>query len=557
MTGSPPRSASHLTQLGTFMLDRAGHITHWSAGAELLFGRPAADVLGQDVQDLLSGDQAPEAVEEALAEISRGRTWTGVLGAECADGQVQDVRFRLEPLLGAGSPSLVIVNALVVPDDARTAPGEGVAWEGLALLHEASARIGSTLDLSQTASEIMDVAVPRFAHAAGVFALEYLVAEDEYPPLTAGGSVDVRRLAIRVADGEPQRWSSVFPADEVVVHSAATPYARCLATGKPILFDLPMTEGADHPGHREIVRRLRTYSPFLAVPLRARGRALGFLVFGRRRGDRPFGAQDVDLAEELAARAAVCIDNARLYRRERHTARALQESLLPRQLTAPPGLEIAHRYLPASDVTQLGGDWYDAIPLSDGRVALVVGDAMGHGSVAAAAMVQLRTAVRTLASLHLPPADTLYRLDRLAAVLESAQFATCVFVTCDPVTRSCVVARAGHVPPLLLHPDGTTTVLEVPAGLPLGVGGAAFESARFEIPPGGALVLYTDGLVESRERDLDSGIAALRAALARPRRTLQATCDAIIQALPARQANNGDDVTVLLVRPSGSASPGG
>lgn len=318
MTRSRPTSASRLARLATLMLDRAGHITHWSGGAELLFGRPAEDVLGQDFHELLSDARAPEAIDEALAEISRGRAWTGVLAAECADGQVHDVAFRLEPLLGAGSPSLVIVNAFVVPEAAGGPPADGVAWEGLALLHDASARIGSTLDLSQTAREITDVAVPRFADLAGVFALEYLVAEDEYPPRATAESIEVRRLAIQVADDDPGKWSAAFPADEVVVHSAATPYGRCLATDRPVLFDLPTTEGRPQTRDKEIVRRLREYSPFLAVPLRARGRALGFVVFGRRRGERArrageregdgdaaFAVRDMELAEELAARAAI------------------------------------------------------------------------------------------------------------------------------------------------------------------------------------------------------------------------------------------------------------
>lgn len=413
---------------------------------------------------------------------------------------------------------------------AGRAAGEGAAGRELALLHDASARIGSALDLGTTAQEIVDVAVPRFADAAGVFALEHLIADDEVAARSDGGSIEVRRLAVGVTGAEPPGWAAASQVDEVTVYPPHTEYARCLANGSPVRFNAS------------------TSTSLLAVPLRARGRALGFVVFGR--GDRTFTGQDVKLAEELAARAAVCIDNARLYRRERRTAIALREALLPRHLTVPPGVEIAHRSLPVGETAALGGDWYDAVPLSGGRVTVIVGDAMGHGSVAAAAMVQLRTALRTLASLNLPPADALYRLDRLAQDLAAAQFATCVYVTCDPAAGSCVIAGAGHVPPIVVYPDGTTGVLQLAPGLPLGVGGAPFEATEYEIPAGGTLALYTDGLVERRGRDLDAGIAELREVLsavwASGPATLDAACAAASDALTGDREL--DDVTLLLVR---------
>lgn len=550
------RTQYRLTEVATVLLDAAGRVTQWSSGASRLFGPRVEQTLGRDLRDLLGVERDPadpagaDALRHAVAQAARGRRWNGVVAAECGDGRVREVELRLEPMAGDTAPASVVVTAAL---PSRPDPADSAAGKGLALLHDASARIGTTLDLAATAREIVDVAVPRLADVAGVFALEYLVADDELPTRPADGAIEVRRLAVGVAGGEERRWADAFPVDEIVVFPAHTPYARCLATGTAVLFGAPTADGVAAVRDREVVRRLQGCSSFLAVPLRARGKALGFVAFARDQAAQPFLPQDLDLAEQLATRAAVCIDNARLYRRERRTAVALREGLLPGELTAPPGVRIAHRYLPASEVAPLGGDWYDAVALSGGRVAVVVGDAMGHGSVAAAAMVQLRTAVRTLASLNMPPADVLYRLDTLAQSLAAAQFATCVYVTCDPASRSVVVAQAGHVPPILVGCDGTTTVLDLPPGLPLGVGGAPFHATEFEVPAGGALALYTDGLVERRERDLDTGIADLRAALSSAwadlGRGLDTVCDDVTAALAGRrEADDVDDVTLLLVR---------
>ena len=218
------------------------------------------------------------------------------------------------------------------------------------------------------------------------------------------------------------------------------------------------------------------------------------------------------LAAGLAAQAAVCIDNARLYDRERRTALALQRSLLPGHPAVPAGLEVAHRYLPVG-ANIVGGDWHDIIELSGGRAALIVGDAMGHGPEAAAVMIQLRTAAHTLADLELPPEQILGRLDKMAAGLAGAPFATCVYTVIDPAASACVIAQAGHLPPVLALADGTTRVLDLPPGLPLGLQLGSFHATEINLPPGATLALYTDGLVESRTRPFDNGVAALCEAL--------------------------------------------
>ncbi|MCX4799488.1 MULTISPECIES: PP2C family protein-serine/threonine phosphatase [unclassified Streptomyces] len=188
----------------------------------------------------------------------------------------------------------------------------------------------------------------------------------------------------------------------------------------------------------------------------------------------------------------------------------LQRSLLPHRLTPPPGIEIAHCYRPASDVNVVGGDWYDVVEMPEGRTALMVGDVMGHGIAAAAAMGQLRSTMRALARLALPPEQLLRQLDTALPDLPDTPLATCTYAVCDPAAGCCSITRAGHPPPAVIHPDGTAELLELPAGAPLGVGGIDFVPTDLPLSPGSILTLYTDGLVETRCTDLDQRLTQLR-----------------------------------------------
>ncbi|MEZ0077048.1 SpoIIE family protein phosphatase [Planotetraspora sp. GP83] len=424
------------------------------------------------------------------------------------------------------------------------------AHERLAFLNEASRRIGSTLDLAETSRELVDVTVPRFADVAAVMVQDRLMIDGELPSRPVDGTTLVRRVALAVSSDDPDAWVSVFPVGEVTVYPAMLPHAQCMATGKPLMYPVLDKESARLIGssidREDAVADLLTDSSFLAVPLQARGRVLGCAVFSRRPGSQPFEVQDVAVAEEMAARTAVCVDNARLYTRERRTALTLQSSLLPVDLPQPLGMEIASRYLPASDLMGVGGDWYDVIPLPGCRSALVVGDVMGHGTRAAATMGQLRTAARTLASLDLPPDEVLFRLNLMSQDLDPTQIATCVYAVYDPVTRNCAFARAGHVPPVLIHPDRSTEIIELPSGLPLGIGSDPLEMRELVLPAGSVLALYTDGLVESRERDIDAGIMALRRLLAGPVEDLEDMCDVTISS--QRPGHERDDIALLLAR---------
>ncbi|MEU8266788.1 SpoIIE family protein phosphatase [Sphaerisporangium sp. NPDC049002] len=546
---------AQLAGFAALVLDGRGCVTEWGGGATRLFGHAPARALGHDICDLLLGATRRDTVRRVLAQVGAGARWSEILSVACADGRVHDVAFSWEPLARPGAWGAVMVTAM---DTSPRSDAGDAAGDRLALLNELSAHVGASLEPRQAAEDFMDIAVPRFADAASLYIVEGLLRDELYPDLAADGSVRVRRLAIRLGPGRGGEalsgecdWRAVFPANEIVHYGARHPANRCMIGDTAIVYtmaDLEIKELDRITGMLggPAISVLEKTS-FLAAPLTARGIVLGFIAFSRT-ADRPrFDDHDRTLAEDLATRAAICIDNARLYCRERRTGQAIQQDLAPRTLTVPPGLEVAHRYLPASAMT-VGGDWYDVISLSETRIALVIGDAMGHGAVAAGAMGQLRAAVRAFAGFDLPPDQVLRRLDRMAEDMDSIQCATCLYATVDLATRTCALSRAGHPPPILVHPDGTASVLALPSGLALGLGdptfSRAFTTTEVRIPVGSTLALYTDGLVESREQDIDSGIAALKEALSSPRDTLESTCDAIIAALPKQY----DDVALLLTR---------
>jgi PAS domain S-box-containing protein len=415
-----------------------------------------------------------------------------------------------------------------------------LARRRLALLNEASARIGTTLDVAETARELARVAVPDLADMTG--------------PLV--------RAAVRTVP--PDEADGMHPVDRTMDVPPGTVEARCLAERKPVLDTGP--EGPAASPSMEPERTGPATGPgthsHLVVPLVARGLVLGLLSLWRSRRLEPFEEDDVTLAEEFAARAAVCIDNARRYTQQHQAALTLQRSLLPHTVPRHPAVDISHLYLPADATAGVGGDWFDVIPLSGLRVALVVGDVVGHGIHAAATMGRLRAAVHTLANLDLTPDEVLSHLDdlvdRLAAEQEptddlSRQVvgATCLYAVYDPVSRHCALARAGHPPPALVTPDGRASLLDLPAGPPLGLGGLPYESVELSVAEGSLLALYTDGLVQAGdrgtdERDVDERVADLCAALTGPARALEDTCTAVREALLYDHPT--DDVALLVAR---------
>ncbi|MFF8359059.1 SpoIIE family protein phosphatase [Streptomyces chartreusis] len=440
----------------------------------------------------------------------------------------------------------------------RTLTGRAdVAQERLKLLYDAGLEIGTTLDVTRTSQELADFAVPRFADFVSVDLADPVLRGEE----PKEGRADMRRVAFQGVRGD----SPLYPIGKLIHFAAGTPQAFGFGTGRSVLeTDLPAFAGWQEQDPAN-ARRLVRYGihAMLTVPLRARGVIMGMATFWRADRPDPFESEDVSLAEELVARAAVSIDNARRYTREHTLSVTLQRSLLPRALPGQSALDVAYRYLPAQAAQGgVGGDWFDVIPLPGARVALVVGDVVGHGLHAAATMGRLRTAVHNFSTLDLPPDELLGHLDELVARIDQDEGegeeevapitgATCLYAVYDPSTGLCALARAGHLEPALVHPDGRVEFLTVPGGAPLGLGGSLpFEATEVRLPEGSGLVLYTDGLVEDQGRDIDEGLERLREALAATPPTQgrgpEETCKAVLETmLPERPR---DDVALVVAR---------
>ncbi|MEU8136950.1 SpoIIE family protein phosphatase [Streptodolium elevatio] len=422
-----------------------------------------------------------------------------------------------------------------------------VARERLDLLYDAGVRIGTTLDVTRTAEELAEAAVPRFADFATVELLEPVLRGEE-----PGGN-RMSRAAVRgVRTDQP-----LYPVGAVITAGPDAPVAAAVAGGRAVLHtDLTNSRNwALDPERGQDILDYGIHS-LVTVPLRARGIVLGMANFWRRDTPEPFDEEDRTFAEELAARAALSIDNARRYTREHTLSVTLQRSLLPRALPEQNALDVAYRYLPAQ--AGVGGDWFDVIPLSGVRVALVVGDVVGHGLHAAATMGRLRTAAHNFSALDLPPDELLGRLDELVTRIDQEQSdgdasqitgATCLYAVYDPVAGSVTLARAGHPGPAVVSPDGRVDFPEVPVSPPLGLAGSLpFETAELQLPEGSRLVLFTDGLVEQRGRDLDDGLRRLADALAAGGGGAgpEETCAAVLDELLSERQS--DDIALLVAR---------
>ncbi|MFE5514611.1 SpoIIE family protein phosphatase [Streptomyces sp. NPDC056529] len=387
----------------------------------------------------------------------------------------------------------------------------------LAWLNSATSRIGTTLDLERTAQELAEFTVPRFADGAAVDVLESVLRGEEGARWTGEGIPLLRATALcaieELSSLEPTPVGETYVQTEERHETLLHRY--CLRQGKPVL--LSRMRGDDFSrvaptASAAAQMRAAGVHSYLAVPLIARGLLLGSADFVRGRGTPPFSSTDLALAEQLASKAAVFIDNARLYGREREHVVSLQRSLLPRATPVTPGLRLHSEYAPSTAGHGVGGDWYDVMALPGGRTALVVGDVMGHGLPAAATMGRLRAVARTLMTLDMAPERVLARLDLATRDLEDEQVATCLCAVYDPADSSYTLASAGHLPPLLLDGRGAADFADVPAGAPLGAGVIPYDPIRLKVPDGGHLVMYTDGLIKTRTEDLDEQLERLRSA---------------------------------------------
>ena len=490
------------------------------------------------------------AVAGLLEAIRSDREGSAMLTIDTREGPPAEAVVTVHPMR-AGGTSLAALALLRIP-----APNSerfvDPALMRRQMLDGSLARIGDTLDIDDVARELLDALVPHFCNAAGLLLLESLVGDDELPAHGPEGSLPLRRIALR-HDRKDPAWEAVFPTGEILRYPAHSPYYQCMDTSAPVL---EATISKSQAGEiakawrRKPVAKLLSGASMLLLPLIARGTMLGFFACTREEGFRRFDAYDIEIGVDFAARAAMFIDNARRYSREHATALTLQRSMLPTGLSYPSSVEVRHRYLPGSKLIEVGGDWYESIALPGGRVALVVGDVAGHGVRAAVTMGRLRTAIHTLAMLELPPADSLQQLDELMHTLGEREphFATCAYAVYDAVSGECEVAVAGHLPPLLVHPDGSNELLDVPPAPPLGIGDGEVESRRFQIEDGSLFVLYTDGLVENKGQDISDGLARLRGIFGpgSPTRPLEDLCKATLDGVYSDHQR--DDIAVLIAR---------
>ncbi|MER5917393.1 SpoIIE family protein phosphatase [Streptomyces sp. NPDC001982] len=520
-------------------------------------------IVDEDGRLLLANDEArrlldltPEVEGRHVGEIDLPPLTAELLasGREATDevhragGRLLAVNQRPTDLYGGPRGS---VATLRDSTELQTLSGKvEAAQKRLKVLYDASVSIGTTLEVTRTAEELAEAAVPEFA--------DFVTVDLAEPVLHGEEPTGTERELRRTATTGIRKDHPLHPAGELIKFGYSTPQVRGLAIGRAVLkSDLRTGTGwrAQDPGHAQQIIDYGIHS-LITAPLSARGVVLGVASFWRSEKPEPFEGDDLALAEEVAARAAVCIDNARRYTHEHTAAVALQRSLLPRGLPEQTAVEVAHRYLPAH--AGVGGDWFDVIPLPGTRVALVVGDVVGHGVHAAATMGRLRTAVHNFSALDLSPDELLTQLDDLVGRLDQDQTAegnsqdvtgaTCLYAVYDPVSGHCALARAGHPPPAVVKPDGTVDFPDVPVSPPLGAGsGLPFESAELQLPEGSCLILYTDGLIESHHRDFDAGLGLLRTTVTgRPHLTPEETCRDILDAmLPERPS---DDIALLVAR---------
>ncbi|MCF1596546.1 SpoIIE family protein phosphatase [Streptomyces muensis] len=536
----------------------------WSNAALAQYGGgPPTNRLGLRLADIQPGLDA-ESIEAQMRQVLA--TGEPIVGYEHV-GHARSAPLRETAHMmsftriddGDGHPTGVYYTVEDITDRHR-------ARQRLALLDRAGERIGRTLDITRTAQELADVAVPGLADLVTVDLLESVLrgGEPTAGPLSDTAWVPLRRAGQRsVTRSVPE---AVLDIGDVVTYPAGSPPIRCLRTAQSWREERldPLGEAwAEHArgGRAAIFLELGLHSVMI-VPIRARGVTLGVTTFFRRHRQEPFEEDDLNLAEDLVSRAAVCVDNARRYTRERDAALVLQRSLLPHRLPEQDALEVSACYRPADELTGLGGDWYDVIPLSGARVALVVGEVPGHGIDAAAAMGRLRTAVRTLALLDLPPEEVLAHLDDLvarsaqeegvqtdeeeAAVAQSVG-SGCVYVVYDPVDGQCTMAAAGHPAPAVVLPDGGVTFVDLPQGASLGVGGPPYESVELALAAGSTLALHTDGLLaHGPDWAVDADRDRLRRALAGQTASLDLHCRTVVDALTPDRPH--DDVALLMAR---------
>ncbi|MFF8293384.1 SpoIIE family protein phosphatase [Streptomyces sp. NPDC016309] len=530
--------------IGLVMLDEDLRYVHLNQALADMDAMPIEEHLGRRIGDIMiTSDDG--AYLRMLREVEReGRPVVGALVGVRTPGrpdrdQVRSVSFF--PLSGTAGSRTGLGGLLVDVTDRERAIGEAAAGrQRLALLNRAAATIGTTLDVHVTAGELVRAAVPGFADASVVEIVEWRDEQEVFDPRRP-----LRTRRIASGTSLPPPATELVGGLEHVTYPPGSSVHHMLETGGVVSVPVNDDFVTRTVIHQDRARLLRDsgLTCLLIAPLVARDTVQGLAMFGRSAARPAFTDQDLGLAAELASRAALCLDNARLYSRVQHIALTLQRALLPSALAVNPCAEVAHRYVPGSHLTEVGGDWYDVIGLPGGRIALVVGDVMGHGVPAAAAMGRLRITAKALARHNQEPGELLAELDACAQEA-GIELATCLYLQYDPATGRARIASAGHPPPLVRDPRGTVETIDDVLGVPLGVGGRPFATTETELPDGAVVALYTDGLIEARGRDIDEGLEAVRAELRGDCSDLEATADRMLAGL---LPGPPDDDTVLVL----------
>ncbi|WP_251096642.1 SpoIIE family protein phosphatase [Streptomyces sp. Caat 7-52] len=536
--------------IGVALLDSDLRYLLVNPALERINGIPAADHIGLHPHDILPFLDVA-TIESALRQVLLTGTplidqyTVGRTPADPDHDHAWSVSYyRIE---GAAGQVIGVANSVIdVTERHRATTEADRARRRLAVIADASARVGTALEVETTARELVEVAVPELADIAAVDVLDHVLAFRRAAPGEPMGQELFRALAVAAA--HPSLATGALKVGDLAAYSADRLITRCVHTGQPVVVAHASGQDLQH-----IARDTAGAAAFaeagvhsyLAVPLVARNEVLGAFDLLRAHNPRPFDDDDVILAVELATRAAVAIDNARWHQSVRNTAETLQRSLLPGRPPSLTGLDVASLYQPAQASSEVGGDWYDIIALDGDKTALVVGDVMGNGIDAAATMGRLRTATCAFADLDLAAHDVLHHLDKITRGLEH-YIATCVYAVYDPYDHRCLVANAGHLPPVLITTGRPPRLLDLPTGVPLGVGGVPFHTTAFDLNPGDRLVLYTDGLVETRHHPIDERLTVLLKAFEGPRQALDETCRRLVDAL--RHPDDHDDVALLIAQ---------
>jgi PAS domain S-box-containing protein len=522
------RLALEGTETGFWEWDVSTDSIEWSDNVGPLYGLPRGAQPG-GFQDYLDGCVAPEERDElrrlVRAAVEEGIPYTHDVRIQLPDGAERWLNSRVRVLDEPSGRRLIGLLSDVTDRRRRE--------DGRVFLDEASVALAASLDPVETLDEVARLAVPRLADWCAV----------QLAPEVRGV---YEQVAVAHVDPDKVRWARELQERYPPDPDAPTGAPEVIRTGRSELYpeiDAALMEAAAlDAAQRDLVRQLQMHSA-MVVPLVARDRTLGAITFVYAESGRTYSTRELELAEELGRRAGLALDHARLFHREHRTAETLQRALLPAELPVLPGYELVVRYAPSDARDHAGGDWYDAFRLRDGRYGIVVGDVGGRGMAAAATMGQLRNALRAYALKGASPAAVIDDLHALVAASEgNITFVTVVYVAIDPATGAGEVASAGHPPPLLARRG----YLDAPACPPLGLSGApSCPNATFALEPGDTLWLYTDGLVESRRRPIDVGLAALAEHAARATGALEAIADELIAAIPGAR---GDDIALLGLR---------